>query len=326
MPQSVVAGARGGTCGAGQPPSARLLAHGADWSVSEYTCHYGPDDRPFEEMHSRVTIAMVAAGSFRYRASTGTALLHPGSFLLGNCGAAFECGHEHGVGDRCIAFQFSPGYFAEIAATAAGSAGYRFRAAMLPALARLLPLAAAIETLAMGRPERAIEEAVPAVAEAVLAAVSGHAPGRASVAARDQKRLTEVLRFMETHAAEDLDLDRLAAVARLSRYHFLRTFRQSLGLSPYQYLIGLRMRRAAVALRTCHAPVSATAFEAGFGDLSTFGNRFRALFGQSPSAFRAGAARNFSDRERADPVRPEGPLVSGGCRSGSTRRRARPPG
>jgi AraC-like DNA-binding protein len=73
----------------------------------------------------------------------------------------------------------------------------------------------------------------------------------------------------------------------MSKYHFLRTFRQAVGMTPYQYLLSVRMRRTAVRLATSAAPVSAIAFETGFGDLSTFNARFRETFGMIPTAFRS---------------------------------------
>ena len=72
----------------------------------------------------------------------------------------------------------------------------------------------------------------------------------------------------------------------MSKYHFLRCFRALTGVTPHQYLIALRLRRAATALRTTLEPVAAIAFEAGFGDLSTFNARFRSAFGASPQRFR----------------------------------------
>lgn len=72
----------------------------------------------------------------------------------------------------------------------------------------------------------------------------------------------------------------------MSKYHFLRTFRRVVGMTPYRFVLGVRMRRAAVMLATSAAPVSAIAFETGFGDLSTCNNRFRETFGTSPTAFR----------------------------------------
>jgi len=68
----------------------------------------GPGDRPFEEEHRSASIAIVLSGRFEYRASSGGALMTPGSLLLGNPGQSFECVHAHGAGDRCIAFRFSP--------------------------------------------------------------------------------------------------------------------------------------------------------------------------------------------------------------------------
>ena len=76
----------------------------------------------------------------------------------------------------------------------------------------------------------------------------------------------------------------------MSKYHFLRTFRRVTGLTPYQFILMLRMRRAAVRLATSADPVAHVAYDAGFGDLSTFNNRFRGLFGAPPTKFRASAA------------------------------------
>ena len=80
----------------------------------------------------------------------------------------------------------------------------------------------------------------------------------------------------------------LAREAGMSPYHFLRTFRQVAGVTPHQYVLRTRLNRAAVRLRTCGEPISAIAFDAGFGDLSTFNRRFRRLMGCSPGAYRAG--------------------------------------
>ena len=102
-------------------PVARVIAEGPDWRICDHTCHAGPRDRPYEEKHDGATIAAVVAGSFSYRTDSGRALSYPGAFLLGNAGTCFECGHDHSTGDRCIAFNFLPAFFAEISASAAGT-------------------------------------------------------------------------------------------------------------------------------------------------------------------------------------------------------------
>jgi AraC family transcriptional regulator len=268
-------------------PAVRSLSRGREWSVSEYVCTAGPGDRPFEERHDAVAIAAVIEGTFTYRGDTGTAMLHPGAFLFGNAAACYECGHEHSTGDRCISFQIAPDYFAEVAASMAGSGRFRFPMAMLPATPKLLPWLARIEAGTAFAEPLAVDETAARLVEAVISAASGMTPLPVRVSRRDARRVGDALRHIERNAAEALDLDTLAGVAAMSKYHFLRTFRHTVGMTPYQFLLGVRMRRAAVGLATSSAPVSAIAFETGFGDLSTFNGRFREVFGMSPTEYRS---------------------------------------
>lgn len=268
-------------------PVSRMLARGEEWCVTDYLCRAGPGDRPFEERHEQVTIAAVIAGRFCYRSESGRALLYPGAFLLGNAGSCFECGHEHSTGDRCIAFHVAPDFFAEIAAAVTGSARFRFAAAMLPALRALTLPAAEVEVLAQGGVE-AVEEAAVRLVESVLAVMAGGGGSGAAPGPHEARRIAAALRRIEDEAEEPLALADLAAVAAMSKYHFLRCFRRIAGVTPYELLLTTRLRRAAVRLRNTELPVSTIAFEAGFGDLSTFNARFRALFGAAPRAWRAG--------------------------------------
>lgn len=268
-------------------PAPRSLAQGEGWRLTEFRCEAGPRDRPYEERHGRFTIAAVAEGSFTYRASHGSALLHPGALMLGNAGACFQCGHEHATGDRCLALQIAPAYFEEAAASAAGTSRFRFRCAMLPAGATTLPLGLLLERGA-GKAALAAESLVATVVERVLALASGDAPPT-GLPPRDAQRISRVLRHIEAHAEDALDLDRLAGIAAMSKYHFLRSFRRAVGAPPYRYLLNLRMRRAALALAEGRESVASVALGAGFGDLSTFNRRFRALFGTTPQGWRRGS-------------------------------------
>src|SRR5262245_15283486 len=130
----------------------RRVAQGQGWTVSDVVCTCDRRDRTFEERHKGFSIALVAAGSFQYRSSIGRShnrpgahseLMTPGSILFGNPGQTYECGHEHGAGDRCISFWYSPDHFERLAVSAGAPAGkLQFRRLRLPPLRELSPVVA----------------------------------------------------------------------------------------------------------------------------------------------------------------------------------------
>lgn len=267
------------------PPQARLLEAGDGWAVSDVICTSGPQDRPFEEQHAGASIAIVIAGTFQYRSSAGCALMTPGSLLLGNAGQAFSCGHEHATGDRCVSFSFAPEFFERLAADA-GNARPRFKALRIPpvrALSRLVAQASAA-LAGVGRlscEELSIEVAAQAV-QLERGVGAGRSPEPGSLA-----RVTRVVRRMENDPERPHNLANLAREARLSPYHFLRTFQAIAGTTPHQYLMRIRLRRAALRLRTESTKILDVALDGGFGDVSNFNHAFRAEFGMSPRAYRA---------------------------------------
>jgi AraC family transcriptional regulator len=267
-------------------PAARSLARGDGWHINDLVCTLGPHDRSFEEQHDAMAIAVIREGSFVYRSEQGRSVMYPGSLLLGNAGACFECGHEHGTGDRCLSFHFSRPLFEEMAASVAGSGRFRFPTTMLPALRKLAGLIVKVEAGCREGAPLQMEELSIALAEGVLTTLADSVPRVANPPARDRQRVSDAVRYIEERADMPLALGDLAEVARMSRYHFLRTFRQTLGVTPYQFLLNLRLRRAATALKASAAPVSTIAFAVGFGDLSTFNTRFREVIGMTPQAFR----------------------------------------
>ena len=78
----------------------------------------------------------------------------------------------------------------------------------------------------------------------------------------------------------------------MSPYHFLRSFRALVGMTPHQFVLYTRLNRVgAVRLRRTADSISAIAFAAGFNDLSTFNRRFQRIMGLSPSAYRVSSPR-----------------------------------
>jgi AraC family transcriptional regulator len=265
----------------------RTLAAGDGWSLHEIVCRAGPSDRPFEERHDGFSIAAVLEGSFTYRSDAGPGLLYPGALLLGNNGSCFECGHAHGIGDRCMSLNVHEEEFSEIAATTASTSRFRFSAPSLPALSKALPIIAYMEALSFAPPSLRSDELALRIIERVIAAISGDRQTQAAPTGRETRRVVEAIRLVEADAARPLELKAMAAAAGMSKYHFLRVFRRLTGVTPHRYLISARLRRAALALASSHRPVIAVALDAGFGDLSTFNKTFRAVFGLTPTQYRA---------------------------------------
>jgi len=206
---------------------------------------------------------------------------------LGNDGQCFECSHEHGVGDRCLSFRLAPEFLEMVVAGVAGARRVSFSVPGLPPHERLLPLIAEAEAARDDGDAGALEEFALRIAGAVTGMLNESKLRALAPGARDERRISAALRRIEACLDEQLSIAALAKVAAMSPYHFLRTFRALVGVTPHQFILHARMRRAAVLLRRTSDNVSAIAFAAGFGDLSTFNRRFQRIFGVSPSAFRA---------------------------------------
>jgi AraC family transcriptional regulator len=287
----------------GEPPSSRLVAQGDGWRVADVVCTAGPRSRPYEEQHSDVSIAMVVAGSFQYRAGSaagpGRELMTPGSVMLGNPGQFFECGHEHSTGDRCLAFWYSPECFENIAADAGRIRRPEFHALRLPPLREISPLLARASAGLTAPQDASWEEISLQLAAQAVQLAGGRSPAPEYPQPSAVARVTRTLRMIERLLAEggSAGLGSLAREAGLSPYHYLRTFERLTGLTPHQYVLRARLREAARRLVTGQARILDVALDCGFGDVSNFNRAFRGEFGVSPRAFRS---ENKSKRSAAN--------------------------
>jgi AraC family transcriptional regulator len=76
--------------------------------------------------------------------------------------------------------------------------------------------------------------------------------------------------------------DALASDVAMSKFHFVRLFKGSTGLSPYQYLLKRRMEQGKRLLQMGDLPIAQVALAVGFGDQSAFTAHFKKHFGVTP--------------------------------------------
>ena len=110
---------------------------------------------------------------------------------------------------------------------------------------------------------------------------------RPSTASR--ARLASVVDLMRAAYAEPLTLDRLAAEAGVSKFHFTRVFRAAFGSSPHAYLMQVRLGVAKDLLVQTDLDIAKVARSCGFASAAHFGTAFAARVGTSPTAYRRSA-------------------------------------
>jgi AraC-like DNA-binding protein len=91
---------------------------------------------------------------------------------------------------------------------------------------------------------------------------------------------------IDRHYALPLDLDALARVACVSKYHFARCFEATYGESPMRFLTRRRIERAQNLLRGANLTVTEICMMVGYSSLGSFSSRFTELVGESPTAYR----------------------------------------
>ena len=100
------------------------------------------------------------------------------------------------------------------------------------------------------------------------------------------ERLCRARRYIDECYDLPLDLTQISKQACLSRYHFLRLFRDTFATTPHQYLIQRRIEKAKELLCSDRFSVTDVCFEVGFQSLGSFSSLFHKCVGHSPNIYR----------------------------------------
>lgn len=266
-------------------------------SVTDYRCTAGPHDRPFTERHRDFSLSYVRSGSFGYRLRGNDYELIAGSVMVGHSGDEYMCTHEHhACGDECLSFHFSPDAVDELARHDRTEA---WRVGSLPPLPQMMIFGELAQAVASGESELGLDEVGTAFANRFVRLTGNNDRETPRAAPRDRRRAIEAALWLENYSHQSVDLRTLAAQFELSPFHFLRVFSMVTGVTPHQYLVRSRLRRAAQLLVDEERSVTAIAGDVGFEDLSNFIRTFHRAAGVSPRGFRQAAhgdRKIFQDR------------------------------
>jgi len=116
------------------------------------------------------------------------------------------------------------------------------------------------------------------------AAISAH---RGETIDAYESAVARAIRHMREHLADPLDLDELAVIAAISKFHFVRVFDEITGTTPHHFLSCLRVQRAKELMLETDSSITEVCLEVGYNSPGTFSNTFGRLVGVSPQEFRA---------------------------------------
>jgi AraC-like DNA-binding protein len=249
-------------------------------SVIDYRCTLGPGDRPFPEVHRCFSLSYVRKGSFSCRTRARSFELVAGAILVGRPGDEYTCSHEHHIcGDECLSFQFAADFVESLGNTKA------WRVGAIPPLASLMVVGELAQAAVDEKSDIGPDEAGMMLAERFAASASDNIVIE-EIAARDRRRAVEAALWIGEHAHEAIDLAAVSRFAGVSPFHFLRSFARTIGVTPHQYLVRCRLKRAARLLAEREPAITDVALDCGFNDLSNFIRTFRRAAGVSPRGFR----------------------------------------
>jgi AraC family transcriptional regulator len=221
---------------------------------------------------------------------TGVRWIHPGSMWI------MPEGSRHGVRFESsmegIALAFEPPTFDRLVQSADGKSSQTILHSLAACPPKIDHLMRALMHESL---DASTEEGIglECIATAIALGICQHAGALREVAKAGPrlapKQIRAVQAYVETHLHQQISLADLAAAAGLSSFHFLRSFKGSLGSTPARYVMDRRMERARYLLKIGDSTVSEIGIGVGFEDVSHFSRAFRRAMGVTPSAFRSAA-------------------------------------
>lgn len=165
--------------------------------------------------------------------------------------------------------------------------------AFLPYFAQTDPLICQISVALTSELESGCPSSRPYI-DALTAALTAHlirhyspkpTEGGVSGCGLSNHQLKQVLGYINTHLDQNITLASLASSVGMSQYYFCRLFKQSMGITPYQYVLQQRVERAKHLLKQHQFSIADVALQCGFANQSHLNRHFKRIVGVTPLVF-----------------------------------------
>ena len=103
---------------------------------------------------------------------------------------------------------------------------------------------------------------------------------------KERNNINRAKDFLMEHYNDEYSLEKVAQIANLSNYHFIRVFKAQIGKTPYDYLLDIKIDKARAMLKDHNFSITDICFLCGFNSLNHFGSVFKRIVGVSPSYYR----------------------------------------
>lgn len=276
----------------------KTLFSSPTFEIMECPCDSTQSGKLFLEKPQFHAINLITDGVFRFKCSSADYFLTNQTILLDQPGDAYWIGPIQAAKHGSLTIAFSPGILNEISLHMDSKILYNnlFRQPVVHGSPMLDFIKSRFLRMALnGKSERIGIESAAYDLFSELFNPTEHAEIRP--ASIDPPLLTWHVSSLEKakdwmfhHFNEKISMNELAIQAGISEFHFSRLFKSYNSISPYQYLIRLRLAHAKKLLRDSSKSVTQVAYESGFSSFSNFINTFRRFYGHSPSKLRKNAA------------------------------------
>lgn len=264
-------------------------------SVHDFLCRCHECSMSEKEQRDDFVIAYIRRGNFQFNSFRRTFDAHHGHFLLNKPHHEYRVGHVHAMPDECTIFSM-PAENVQLLSHDYQSFGWFLndpdkKSILIPATPETEYLHHCLFQLVSTHCYSRLhtESLLSELFLKILSVNEQQADVR--LLTDRQKRnllpgLEKIKTFISEHFVDDISVTQLADLGNMSQFHFARSFKQLTSVTPYQYLLRVRLQQAHQNLQATSLPISEIAFSAGFNSLEHFSASYKKWYGKAPSLMR----------------------------------------